>query len=180
MGPGVVKLFEEGGEELRRLPREADQREEPLTGELAEPDGEQADLEVVPLPVQAEEVLIGLRHVLHPLAGERLLDGGDPVPQGGRLLEVQGLGRGLHAPSDRVREVPPPAFQEGAALPDQTIVGLRPHPTDARREAAPDLEFQAGAATGFQFRVPAGPEWKDGLEEAQRLARRRRGGMGPK
>ena len=144
-GPGQVVLGRQGGEHLLlpflhgggeqlRLPA----RQVPL---LHVEDGVAA---LPRPPVQAPDVRVGAEPGNDRLLFGKGADGVDPVPEGRRLLEPQGLRLRLHLPGHLPEKVLGLALQHLAGLADAALVFLRRHLRAAEAVAPAHVEVQAG------------------------------------
>ncbi len=83
-----------------------------------------------------------------------------------------------HPDAEFIDQRPFPSFEKGDAIPHEFPIGLAFDPADAGGRAAADLVFEAGTAADLQLLIPATPERKDRLEEAEGFPGGGAGGIG--
>ena len=95
-------------------------------------------------PVQAPDVRVGAEPGDDRLLFREGADGVDPVPEGCRLLEPQGLRLRLHLPGHLPEELLGLALQHLTGLPDAAVVLCLRHLRAAEAVAPAHVEVQAG------------------------------------
>ncbi len=174
----IVIPFHQRGEDLAGLRAKTDQGEGLLADHPAAPDEECGDLRQVVFPVETEHIPVPARRGNDPLFFQGLLDGRNPIADGGRLLEPEELRRIVHPGAEVADQRLLPAFEKCDAVLYQPPIGIAFDPADAGGAAAADLVFDARAAAGIQFPIPAAPEGNDRLEEAEGFPGSAAGGIG--
>ena len=128
--------------------------------------------------MQGEDVrllqALGIDHLLGGDGGQRP----DPVPQPGRSLELQVIGRRLHVRGQAVQHLAAAAPQELVRLLHQLAIGLQADQADARRAAPADLVQHAGPGPALVDTVGAGAQQKRLLQGVQRPVHRPGRGKG--
>jgi len=176
-GAAVVILLDQRGEDRPGVAADFQKGKALLADDPAAPDEKGADLRPVPLAVQAVDVLVPGGQGGHALPLQGRLDCGDPVAQLRRLLEIQVFRLVVHPLPQAGQQRLLPPFQEGRRLGGDPAVGFPVHALHTGGEAALDLVLQAGPDPALELPVPAGPQGEERLQEAERLLRRRAGGI---
>ena len=167
MGALVVLLQQAAKDGFVALTSDAFQHEVVATGHLRATHEEHLHAGAVALAGESEDVEVFLARGGEHLAFDGALDGANLVAQHGSPLEVERLGSGVHLSTQAVEHVRRLPFEEERDLVDDLGVLLLGAVGGTGRDAALDVEVEAGAWVFPRYLLRAGAVGEEFLQQVE-------------